>query len=56
MAIFFAFYYYTLSKQFDYDVERMPKREPSVFARWNDCLSTNVSYEQEANKGQALAC
>jgi glycosyltransferase involved in cell wall biosynthesis len=57
ISIFFAYYYYTLAKQFDYDIERMPKREPSVFARWEQLPLHECQFmEQEANEGLALAC
>lgn len=57
MSQFFAYYYYNLAKQFDYDIDRMPKREPTVFARWERLPLLEFQFmEQEADKGFALAC
>ncbi len=57
MSLFFAYYYYTLAKQFDYDVDRMPRREPTVFARWEQLpLLEFQLIEREADAGFALAC
>jgi glycosyltransferase involved in cell wall biosynthesis len=56
MSIFFAYYYYTLVKQFDYDVDRMPRREPTVFTRWKQLPPLEYQLmEREADEGFALS-
>jgi glycosyltransferase involved in cell wall biosynthesis len=57
MSIYFAYYYYTLAKQFDYDINRMPRKEPIVFSRWERLPLLEWQFmEREADKGFALAC
>ena len=56
MSIFFAYYYYTLAKQFDYDIDRIPRREPTIFTRWERLpLLEHQLLEREADEGFALA-
>ena len=56
MSKFFTYYYYTLAKQFNYDIDQMPRREPAVFTRWERLpLPEYQLIEREADEGFALA-
>ena len=57
LALFFAYYYYNLARQYDLGIEQAPTREAAVFARWESLPSGERGViERQAEQGWALAC
>jgi glycosyltransferase involved in cell wall biosynthesis len=57
LGIFFAYYYYNLARQFDFDLAQTVKEGQQVFARWQALSAREQQIiAQQAERGFALAC
>lgn len=57
LGIFFAYYYYNLARQFDFDLAQTAKEGQRVFARWQTLPAREQQIiAQQAERGFALAC
>lgn len=57
MGIFFAYYYYNLARQTDFDLEQAIAQGKEVFARWQSLtIEEQREIANQAQRGVALAC
>lgn len=57
LGIFFAYYYYNLARQFDFDLAQTVEKGQQVFARWQRLpAGERQIIAQQADRGFALAC